>query len=188
MSLALDAARAAVLVVDVQERLAAVMPAERMAALEKSVTVLGELARRFSLPVVVSEQYPRGLGKTTAAVEAALEGLGDGLHRFEKVEFSACGAPAFAPLWSELGRDQWLVAGMETHVCVYQSVRALRERAADVHVLADAVVSRTDENRQIGLDLMARAGAVVSSTEVAAFDLLGKAGSDDFKAISRLIR
>jgi nicotinamidase-related amidase len=77
---------------------------------------------------------------------------------------------------------------METHVCVWQSVRDLRGRGADVHVLRDAVSSRTDGNWRVGLELARGAGAVVSSTETAVFDLLGAAGSEDFKAISKLVK
>lgn len=190
MSLALEPERTGLLVVDVQERLAAAMPAERLAAVLRNLGILGEAARRLGLPVILSEQYPKGLGPTCAEVEEALEGLEGRLHRFEKVEFSACAAPAFGPLWDQLAseRDQWLLTGMESHVCVYQTARALRERGAAVHVLADAVLSRTEQNQRIGLDLMARSGAVVSSTEVAVFDLLGRAGTEDFKALSRRIR
>lgn len=187
--LAVDPARAVLLVVDVQERLAAVMPDEGMAALLKNLGTLIETARRFSIPVVLSQQYPRGLGPTVYAVEQALGELPAGLvHRFDKVEFSACAAPGFAPLASELDRDQWLVTGLEAHVCVYQSARGLCEGGAAVQVVADAVQSRTPENRSIGLSLCRDAGAVITSTEVVVFDLLGKAGTEDFKALSRRIR
>ena len=77
---------------------------------------------------------------------------------------------------------------METHVCVYQTVRALREAGHVVHVVADAVASRTDANWQNGLDLCERAGAVITNTETVVFDLLGKAGTDDFKILSRLVK
>jgi nicotinamidase-related amidase len=191
-SLTLEPARAALLIVDIQERLAAAMPDEARHRAEKNVAILAEAARRFELPVVISEQYPRGLGPTTAAVAEAVAALGPRAHRFEKVEFSACAAPAFAPVWTELGqdqgRDQWIVTGMETHVCVYQTVRELCARGAAVHVVGDAVASRTTSNWHVGLELVSRAGAVVTSTEVVVFDLLGRAGSDDFKALSRLIR
>ncbi|HTE51958.1 MAG TPA: isochorismatase family protein [Kofleriaceae bacterium] len=185
----LVAARAALLVVDVQEKLAAVMPAEAMAALVKNVGILCEAARRFAIPVVVSEQYPRGLGRTVAGLDEALSRLpAELLHRFEKVEFSACAAPGFAPVEARLdGRDQWIVTGMECHVCVYQSARALRAGGAAVHVVGDAVISRTAENRATGLGLIERTGALLTSTEVVVFDLLQKAGGDDFKALSRLI-
>ncbi len=189
MTLAVERQRAGLLVIDVQERLAAAMPAEAMAALTRNVAVLCEAARRFALPVVVSQQYPRGLGATIAPVEEALAQLApEQLHRFDKLEFSACAAPEGAGLWERLGRDQWVVTGMEAHVCVYQTVRQLCERGSAVHVVRDAVVSRTADNLATGLALAERAGAVVTSTEVVVFDLLERAGSDDFKALSRLIK
>ena len=187
--LAVSAARAVLMVVDVQERLAAVMPEPGMASLVNNLGVLIDAAGRFSIPVVVSQQYPRGLGPTVDALEQALAELPPGLlHRFDKLEFSACAAPGFAPLAATLGRDQWLVTGLEAHVCVYQTARGLCEGGAAVQVVADAVQSRTAENRSIGLGLCRDAGAVITSTEVVVFDLLGRAGTDDFKALSRRIR
>lgn len=185
----LTADRAALLVVDVQEKLAAVMDPDGMARLTRNIGILCEAARRFSIPVVVSQQYPRGLGGTVAAVEQAISALApDQLHRFDKVEFSVCGAPGFAPVEAALdGRDQWIVTGMESHICVYQSARALRAGGAAVHVVRDAVISRTQENRDTGLALIERTGALITTTEVVIFDLLQRAGGDDFKALSRLI-
>jgi nicotinamidase-related amidase len=184
----LDRARAALLVVDVQERLWAVMdPAERE-RVARNIGVLVELARRLGFPVVLSEQYPRGLGPTVAPVEAALRGEGLDLRRLEKLEFSCGAAPGFAALWDALGRDQWIVAGMETHICVYQTARDLVLRGAAVHVPADAVISRSRDNRAIGLALIGGAGATVTSTETVVFDALGVAGTDDFRAMSRLVK
>ena len=165
------------------------MPPEGMAALSRNVTILCDAARRFELPVVVSQQYPRGLGATIAPVEEALAALPpEQVHRFDKVEFSACAAPAGAELWHRLARDTWITTGMEAHVCVYQTVRQLCEGGAAVHVVRDAVLSRTAENLATGLALIERTGAVVTSTEVVVFDLLQRAGTDDFKALSKLIR
>ena len=187
--IAIAADRAALLVVDVQDKLAAVMPPDDMARLTRNVAILCEAARRFAIPVVVSQQYPRGLGPTVEGVEKALAGLpGERLHRFDKVEFSVCAAPDFAAVEQRLdGRDQWIVTGMECHICVYQSARALRAGGAAVHVVRDAVISRTPENRDVGLALIERAGALITTTETVVFDLLQRAGSDDFKALSRLI-
>jgi nicotinamidase-related amidase len=182
--LRIDPARAVLLVVDVQERLWAAMPEDGRAEVQRNVLILVELARRLGVPVVASEQYPKGLGRTVAALDAALAGA----ERFEKLEFSCAAAPAFGPIRDRLGRDQWIVVGMESHVCVYQTARDLAARGATVHVPADAVISRSADNRAVGLELCARAGAVVTSTEVVVFDALHAAGSDDFRAMSKLVK
>jgi nicotinamidase-related amidase len=186
--LAVSTRRATLLIIDVQERLTAAMPEDVRERLERNVVILCEAARRFSIPVVISEQYPKGLGKTLAEVEAAAA-THPAVHRLEKVEFGVCQAPGFAAIDGALaGRDQWIVTGMETHVCVYQSARALVARGRQVHVPEDAVASRTADNRRIGLHLIERIGAVPTATETVVFDLLGAAGGDDFKALSKLIR
>ena len=186
--LRLDPDKAALLIVDVQERLWTAMSPEDRAMCQKNVAILVELARRLKMPVVVSEQYPRGLGRTIPEVDAMVAGENVDVRRMEKIEFSCVAAPSFASLWDELRREQWIVAGMESHVCVYQTVRDLADRAAAVHVPADAVISRTRENRAIGLELAARAGGIVTSTEVLVFDALHRAGGEDFKALSRMVR
>lgn len=179
--------RAALLVVDIQERLAPAMPDAVREQVVRNTNVLIETAKKLGLPIVVSQQYPKGLGQTVAAIE---EGLRDApnLHRFDKLAFSAAASPALAALAPKLGRDQWIVTGMEAHVCVYQSARGLVERGYQTHVVADAVSSRTKANWRIGLDLAAKAGAFVTSTEVCVFDLLGRAGTDEFKLLSKLIK
>lgn len=186
--LKIDPPRAAVLVVDVQDKLAMAMPEADRLACEKNVVILVELARRKGMPVVVSEQYPKGLGATVKAVADALAAPGLDVRRLEKMEFACTEAAPFEGILAALGRRQWIVAGMETHVCVYQTVRGLVARGAQVQVPRDAVCSRTPENRNVGLALMERAGAVVTSTEAVLFDALQCAGTDDFKALSRLVR
>jgi nicotinamidase-related amidase len=189
MIAALSRTRAALLVVDIQDRLVPAMPEPVRDQVLRNTAILIEAAHRLGLPIVVSQQYPKGLGPTVAAIEHALaQDATAVLHRFDKVEFSAAACAEFAALAPKLGRDQWIVVGMEAHVCVYQTARGLVERGYAVHVAADAVCSRTKANWKIGLGLAERAGAIVSSTEVCVFDLLGRAGSDEFKALSRAIK
>ncbi len=183
----LSRARAALLVVDIQDKLAAAMPEQVLAQTVRNTAVLIEAARRMWLPIVVSQQYPRGLGATLPAIEDALRDA-PGVHRFDKLDFSAAATPEFAALAPKLGRDQWIVTGMEAHVCVYQSARGLVQRGYEVHVASDAIASRSKHNFEIGKQLIERAGAVVSSTEIIVFDLLGSAADVEFKAISRLIK
>jgi nicotinamidase-related amidase len=183
----LHRSRAALLVVDIQDRLIPAMPADDAARVIRHAQILIEAADRLGLPIVVSQQYPKGLGRTVAAVEDALVAARH-VHRFDKVAFSAVAAPEFSALAPGLGRDQWIVCGMETHVCVYQTARDLAARGWATHVCADAVSSRARSNRDIGLDLMKQAGAIITSTEVCVFDLLGQAGSDEFRALSKAIK
>jgi nicotinamidase-related amidase len=174
----LHADRAALVVVDVQEGFRKAIPGfERVA---KAVATLIEGAEVIGIPIVVSEQYPKGLGETASEVA---ERLPDGTEPLEKVVFSAADAEGF-----DLGgRDQVLVCGIETHVCVNQTVLDLLEAGTDVQVAEDAVGSRTEENKWVGLHKMERAGATLTSVETALFELLGRAGTDEFKRVQKLI-
>jgi nicotinamidase-related amidase len=180
---ALDRANAAVLVIDMQERLAAAMPAEDLQRAVRYTRALLETADALGLPVIATEQYPRGLGPTLGEIREKLRE-----PPVEKVQFS-CGAvkEVAEKLWQS-GRKQVLVAGMEAHVCVFQTVRDLQAGEYFPFVLSDAVTSRAGYNRDIGLDLMRRLGATVTSTETALFDLLGQAGTPEFKRISALLK
>jgi nicotinamidase-related amidase len=166
--------RAALVVVDVQEAFRPYAAFERVA---EASSKLVRAARILELPTIVSEQYPKGLGHT--APEVGLEGE----EPLEKTVFSAVRAQGF-----ELGgRDQAIVCGIETHVCVSQTVHDLLERGVEVHVPADAVGSRHAIDYERGLERLERAGAVVSTVEAALFELLERAGTPEFKAVQALI-
>lgn len=181
--LALDRDRALLLVIDVQEKLAAAMPAEARAQLEKNAAVLVQAARRLRLPVVATEQYPKGLGHTLPSLRQLLPE--DPMH---KLEFS-CGAnQEVARQILATGRRQAVVVGMEAHVCVFQTVRDLVRGGFSVFVAQDAVISRTEANRAVGLRLCEKAGATLTSTETVLFDLLGAAGTPEFKELAPLIK
>jgi nicotinamidase-related amidase len=177
MSAMLDRERAVLVVVDVQEAFREAVRDFDGVAHATGVLVQG--ARALGVPVVVTEQYPRGLGSTVAEVATHL----DGIPRLEKVVFSAGRADGF----DLQGRDQALLCGIETHVCVNQTACDLLDAGVDVHVAQDAVSSRTDENRALGLTKMERAGAVRTSVETALFELVGAAGTDEFKTIQKLV-
>jgi nicotinamidase-related amidase len=170
--------RTTLVVVDVQEGFRRAIPDfERLA---KATATLIAGAEAIGIPVVITEQYPKGLGGTA---EEVAERLPDGTEPLEKVCFSAADAEGF-----DLGgRDQALVCGIETHVCVNQTVLDLLDAGTEVQVAEDAVGSRTEENRRVGLHKMERAGAVLTSVETALFELLGRAGTDEFKQVQRLI-
>ena len=174
----LDRGRAALVVVDVQE---AFRPAVRdFDAVTEGVAALLRGAHILGLPVVVTEQYPKGLGSTVPEVAEHL----DGVEPIAKVSFSAAAADGF-----DLGgRDQALVCGIESHVCVSQTAHDLLDRGVEVHVARDAVTSRTEENRELGLHKMEGSGAVLTSVETALFELLGAAGTDEFKQVQGLIK
>jgi nicotinamidase-related amidase len=174
----LERDRAALVVVDVQEGFRPVIDgfedvARRTAALVQGARVLG-------LPVVVSEQYPKGLGPTVPEVAEHL----DGVERVSKTVFSAPQADGF----SLGGRDQAIVCGIETHICVMQSVLDLVEQGVHVEVAADAVSSRTAVDREVGLERMREAGARLTTAETALFELLGRAGTDEFKAVQKAVK
>lgn len=175
--------RAALLVVDVQERLLpAIHDGERVAA---ACRVLAEAAARLKLPVVVSEQYPKGLGPTVAAVRAALP---DGAAVLPKTAFGCLGDEALAARLKELGRPQVLVCGVEAHVCVNQTVHQLLAAGFQPHLVVDAVGSRSPENKRIGVEKMLGSGAVPSSVETALFELLGDARHPEFKPLQSLVK
>lgn len=166
--------RAALVVVDVQE---AFRPYAAFAGVAGSTARLLRGARILGVPVVVTEQYPRGLGRTAPEV-----GL-DELAPLEKSVFSAARAEGF----DLHGRDQALVCGLETHVCVSQTVHDLLAAGVEVHVPADAVGSRHELDHLQGLERMARAGAIVDTVEAALFELLERAGTPEFKEVQQLI-
>ena len=179
----LDRAKAVVLVVDVQERLApAIEPGAYARILKYSKALIG-MAKELGLPVLATEQYPKGLGPTVRELAEVLPA-----PPLQKTHFS-CGAdPAFASELEATGRRQVIVCGMETHVCVFQTARDLAAAGYEVHVCADAVGSRTEEHRKVGLELIREAGGIVTTAETAIFDLLHQAATPEFKKVSALVK
>lgn len=185
----LFANKAGLCVIDIQEKLAAAMPEKVVKGTLRNCLNLIEAARCLGLPIVVSEQYPKGLGRSLPVIaEAVLRLPRDRVFFFDKIQFSCAGLGPFDSWLKKSGRTQWILVGMETHVCVYQSARAMVGAGFEVHVPRDAVVSRTMANWEVGLQLMDRAGVVVSATEVVIFDLLKHAGTEEFKQLSRIIK
>lgn len=179
---------ACLVVVDVQENLARAMPADTFPRVTRNLVLLATAARILGLPTLLTEQYPKGLGRTIGPVVEALAGGGTPPAPIEKVDFACTAVPAFCEALRASGRRTVILTGVETHVCVLQTALGLLEAGYTVHVPADAVASRTAANRQIGLDLMGRAGAVVTSTETVVFQLLGRAGTPEFKALAPLVK
>ena len=174
--------------IDPQERLVAAMPTEVVDRAIRNWASLLDMTCRLQCPILVTEQYPKGLGRTLPLLREILGKVTPPPRYVEKLHFSACAEPLFEEFVTTVGRRTWLVAGMEAHVCVMQTVRGLRERGFEVHVPRDAVVSRHKWDWRAGLGLMERMGAVATSTETALFDLVGRAEGAHFKALSKLIR
>lgn len=172
--------RTVLVVVDLQERLLpAILDHERV--LNNSLLLL-RLAAVLELPVVLTTQYRRGLGETVAEVRAAVSSLSPAVEPIDKVSFGCFGNEVFlGRLGNFSGRDQLLLAGIESHICVAQTALGALEKKYTVHVATDAVGSRTDANRAIGLSRMERAGAVLSSTEMAVYELLARSDAAAFK-------
>jgi nicotinamidase-related amidase len=169
------------LVIDVQEKL---LPAMQDAAMcEANVRKITQAARTLGVPVVVTEQYPAGLGHTCAAVRDA---LGEE-PAIEKMRFSACVEPTMTRLTS-LSRKIVIVVGIETHVCLQQTVLDLLRLGYVPYVCADAVSSRRPIDRDTALARMRQAGAVVTTIESVIFELLGEAGTAQFKQILKIIK
>jgi len=176
----------ALLVVDVQERLAAAMSSARVETLVRNAGILLDAASHLGVHVLATEQYPKGLGHTVPALAEKLRRMH--VTPVGKTTFDACGEVGVARALSAMSPRAVVVVGMETHVCVFQTVRELVRRGYDVHVPVDGVASRTEENRVAGLALCERAGAYATTTETVVFDLLERAGTEAFKAVSKLVK
>ena len=172
----------AVAVIDVQEKLVVAMDEDVYEDMLSNTVKLVKGARVLGLPVIATQQYTRGLGATVKELAEDIEG------HVEKVTFSCCGEPSFNEQLKAKGIKNIVIAGMETHVCVLQTVLDLLDAGYNVHVAADAVCSRSEFNWQIALDMMEKAGAVITCAESVLFMLLGQAGTPEFKEISKLVK
>lgn len=173
---------AALVLIDIQGKLATLM--HRREELYRNLQILIEGIQILEIPIFWVEQYPEGLGPTIPEVADLLPDQ----QPMPKLCFSACGLAEFMEQLRAGGQKQLLLAGIETHICVYQTARDLLSQGYHVEVVADAVSSRTPENRQVGLDRMTRAGAWITSVETALFELLRQAGTQPFKKIARLVK
>jgi len=179
----LDPARTALVVIDMQESFRTVIADFATTAAHIARAVTG--AQLLHVPILVTEQYPKGLGHTAAEVRAALPA---GLEPIEKTAFSSCGAQEFVAQLEQTGARQVVVCGIEAHICVNQTTHDLLARGFQVHLLTDCITARTAANRQLGLAKMQASGALPSSTELALFELLRDARHEQFKAVQKLIK
>jgi nicotinamidase-related amidase len=186
-ALVLDPADSCLVLIDCQVKLANAMPDDVLGRAVRNWIALTEMAARMKLPVCASEQYPQGLGPTLPVLKEALVRVMPPTRWLEKLDFSCCETPLFQQFLAN-GRRTFVVCGMETHVCVYQTVRAMVGRGLKVHVPIDACVSRAESNWRVGVDLMERAGATLTSTETVLFDLVKRAEGENFRALTKLVK
>jgi len=179
----LDRESALLCIIDIQERLAAAM-AEREAVIEAARRLV-VAARRLEVPVVMTEQYPKGIGPTEPVL---VEALGPEYRPVEKLHFSCCRETPFEAAVADTGRRQIVLCGMETHVCVLATCLDLLDAGHQVHVIADAVCSRDAVHKDLALAQMAQMGAVVTCVEAAVYQLLGRAGTPEFKELLPLFK
>lgn len=170
------------LIVDVQERLAPAMHDLEQSI--KSIALLTASAKAVSVPITVSEQYPKGLGPTHSDVADMVGNA----PRYEKLHFSCFGDAALTERLSGLDRDILVIAGIEAHVCVLQTALGALENGLFPVVVADAVTSRTQDNKALGIDRLRAAGVTIASSEMVAFEWIGKAGTPAFKSIAPLLK
>ena len=172
----------ALVVIDFQEKLVPFV-SKRDETLKNAATML-QAARIYNIPIVLTEHYPKGLGRTVPEISAHIPGI----QPIEKVVFSAFGAPEFVKRLEELRIRTLIVEGIETHICINQTVHDALEMGYGVHVISDAVSSRAEHNYHVGIEKMRQSGAVISSTEMALYELQHRADVPEFKDLLKLIK
>ncbi len=172
-------------VVDIQQRLGGAMPAKVLNRVIVNSTLLSQVAGLLDIPVLKTEQYPRGLGPTLPNVTAALP---ESTTSFEKMSFSCCGADGFLATVNELQRRQVVMVGMEAHVCILQTAIDLSTAGLDVFVVEDAICSRRLENYQNALDRIRLSAITVVTAESVVFEWIEAADHEHFKTIQKLLR
>lgn len=178
----MNAERSCLLVVDVQERLLPSMAAPRPVV--DNTGILVKSAQRLGVPILASEQYPRGLGHTVPELNRLLPAD----STVEKLSFSCMADDTFVERFRRLGRQQAIVAGIEAHVCVLQTVEQLLASGVETFVVIDATSSRTETSHATAMARLREAGARIVTTEMVVFEWLSKAGTPEFKELSALIK
>lgn len=185
-ALKLDPHRTTLLVVDMQERLLPAMPANHQRRIVAANELLLDTARRLKVHTIATEQYPKGLGHTVSSLRALFDAFDVAV--FEKTQFSACGIKQVTDALALTDARTVIVTGMETHVCVFQTVRDLLQMGYHVHVPFDAVASRDPECKRVALEALRECGAKVTTAETVVFDLLRDANHPEFRAISARVK
>jgi nicotinamidase-related amidase len=176
----MSAADTALLVIDVQDKLLPLIPTH--AAMVRNIAFLIDAARLLQMPVAATEQYPKGLGPTTAELAKRLP------ERPDKTAFSSCAIPSVIDGFRRAARPKILLAGIETHVCVLHTALDLLNLGFRVYVAVDAVASRFAVDHEVALRRLEQAGAILTTSEAAGFEWVGGASHPQFKAISQLVQ
>lgn len=174
------------LIVDIQERLCKIMNQKVLKKVCTQINLLSSLAEEEKIPILLTEQYPEGLGPTIEPVKKILEGKKYDYH--SKVTFGCCEDETFNKKLETYKRKKIIITGMEIHVCVYLTALGLINNGYHPFVASDAVISRDKFYYKNGLDLMRQAGYVVSNTETILFQLMVRSGTDTFKKVSKLLK
>ena len=169
------------ILIDIQEKFIPVI--KNTDKLISNANILLEASEILKIPLIVTEQYPKGLGRTSNKIS-----LPSNHYVIEKTEFSCFGNEEFVKKIKKLAVDSIVLFGVEAHVCILQTALDALKNNLDVHVVADAISSRTEENKQIAVERMRQSGVFIVSTEMLLFQLLGKAGGEEFKSISKLVK
>lgn len=169
-------------IIDVQGKLAQIMYDKNSLFANLQRIIRG--AQVLNIPILWAEQIPEKLGPTVPEISILLTDQ----QPITKVSFSCCGEERFIKKLKTLNKKQILIAGIETHVCVYQTVMDLLASGYEIHVLSDAVSSRTLANKEVGLNIMKESGAKIQSVEMVLFELLKKAEGDHFREIIKIVK
>ncbi|MBA3440136.1 MAG: hydrolase [Pyrinomonadaceae bacterium] len=149
------------------------------------IALMAHAAQLLGMPIIVTEQYPKGLGHTADEIRAVLP---SSLEAIEKMSFSSCGAPQFIKQLEDTGATQVLLCGIEAHICVNQTAHDLLARQFQVHLLTDCITARDDENKALALAKLRHSGALPSTIEMALFEFMRDAHHKHFKTIQKLIK
>lgn len=169
-------------IVDVQEKLLPYVTGKDEVV--SNIQMLIKFADIMDIPIILTEHYPRGLGTTVPEIKEVLKEYGP----IEKVIFSCCGPPEFLEKLKELGAKTLMIAGIESHICVAQTTLDSLHAGYAVHVISDAISSRTMWNLSVGIEKMRQFGAVISSTEMAMYEIMERADTSEFKEVLKLVK
>ncbi len=172
----------ALVIIDVQDKLMGVMG--RRGDMTAGLIKLCHLAQTFDLPLILTEQYSKWLGPTVPEIKEVLPSYAP----IEKLDFDCGAVDHFNRALAETGPKHVILTGVESHVCVLQTAQTLAARGYQVYVPRDAVDSRTEDNWRVGLDLMKEAGATITSAETVIFQMLKRAGTNEFKTMMKVVK